>query len=159
PTTQRESRKARSSSPITTIFFGSPSGSGSSSDSSTGSQKRRSSSPIGVPAADSVRKALSSARSIAVLPRLLSCLVASLAQAKRSVNAIERTAQRRASRLDVGPALFLELHDVHDAGLHQLRLWNELNVLVLGLVHVLLGISERLEGNPRRAQRHRLDPR
>jgi hypothetical protein len=64
PTTPRESRKAKSSSPITAIFFGSPSTSGSSSDSSTGSQKRRSRSPIGVPAPDKVRTTLSSARSM-----------------------------------------------------------------------------------------------
>src|SRR5215472_2616060 len=70
PTTPRESRNARSSSPITTIFFGSPSASGSSSDSSTGSQKRRSNSPIGVPAPDSVRNLLSSARSMANLQML-----------------------------------------------------------------------------------------
>src|SRR5450756_591121 len=67
PTTPRESRNASNSSPITTSFFGGQSGSGNSSDSSTGSQNRRSRSPIGVPAPLSVRKRLSSARSMAVL--------------------------------------------------------------------------------------------
>src|SRR5450631_4857353 len=67
PTTPRESRNASSSSPITTIFFGTPSASGNSSDSNTGSQNRRSNSPIAVPAPLSVRNLLSSARSMADL--------------------------------------------------------------------------------------------
>src|SRR6267154_2897228 len=67
PTTPRESRKASSSSPITTIFFGGLSASGNSSDSKTGSQKRRSSSPMPVPGPLSVRNLLSSARSMDVL--------------------------------------------------------------------------------------------
>jgi hypothetical protein len=49
---------------MTTIFFGGPSASGNSSDSRTGSQNRRSNSPIPVPAPLSVRKRLSSARSM-----------------------------------------------------------------------------------------------
>src|SRR6266436_767445 len=64
PTTPRLSRKASSSSPITAIFFGGPSASGNSSDSSTGIQNRRSNSPIGVPEPLSVRNLLSSARSM-----------------------------------------------------------------------------------------------
>src|SRR4051794_696538 len=70
PTTPRESRKASSSSPRTTIFFGSPSGSGSSSDRSTGIQNRRNNSPMPVPGPDSVRNLLSSARSMADPPDL-----------------------------------------------------------------------------------------
>src|ERR1700733_11622397 len=66
PTTPRESRKASNSSPITAIFFGGPSASGNSADSSTGNQKRRSNSPIGVPAPLSVRNLLSSGRSMAI---------------------------------------------------------------------------------------------
>ena len=81
PTTPRVSRKASSSSPITTIFFGGPSASGNSSDSSTGSQNRRSNSPIPVPAPLSVRNLLSSARSMGVL-RNLFCFWPSLAQAE-----------------------------------------------------------------------------
>src|SRR5450432_2565221 len=68
PTTPRESRNANSSSPITRIFFGGPSASGNSAESRTGSQKRRSNSPIGVPASLSVRNLLSSARSIFLPP-------------------------------------------------------------------------------------------
>src|SRR5437762_13255289 len=64
PTTPRESRKASNSSPITKIFFGGPSASGNSADSSTGSQNRRSNSPMPVPAPLSVRNRLSSARSM-----------------------------------------------------------------------------------------------
>src|SRR5271154_7146300 len=64
PTTPRESRKASSSSPKATIFFGGPSASGNSSDSKTGIQNRRSNSPIGVPEPLSVRNLLSSARSM-----------------------------------------------------------------------------------------------
>src|SRR5882724_5741350 len=71
PTTPRVSRKASSSSPIATIFFGGQSGSGSSSDSNTGNQNRRSSSPMAVPAPLSVRNLLSSARSIEGLRVLL----------------------------------------------------------------------------------------
>src|SRR5260370_39774927 len=67
PTTPRESRKASSSSPITMIFSGGPSASGNSSESRIGSQKRRSNSPIPVPAPLSVRNLFSSARSMAVL--------------------------------------------------------------------------------------------
>ena len=67
PTTPLESRKASISSPITTIFFGVPSASGNSFDSSTGSQNRRSNSPMPVPAPLSVRNWLSSARSMGVL--------------------------------------------------------------------------------------------
>src|SRR6202047_888761 len=67
PTTPRLSRNASNSSPLTTIFFGGPSASGNSSVSNTGNQKRRSSSPIGVPAPLSVRNLLSSARSMAFL--------------------------------------------------------------------------------------------
>src|SRR5262249_54159787 len=87
PTTPRESRKASSSSPITTIFFGVPSASGSSSDSSTGIQNRRSNSPIGVPAPDSVRNLLSSARSMETSGA--NRFGASLEQAGASVN-VER---------------------------------------------------------------------
>src|SRR5262249_50070580 len=61
-------RKASSASPRTLIFFGGPSRSGSSSDSRTGSQNRRRSSPIGVPAPLSVNSLLSSALSIASHP-------------------------------------------------------------------------------------------
>src|SRR5437899_9704668 len=71
PTTPLVSRKASSSSPITTIFIGGPSASGNSFDSSTGIQNRRSNSPIPVPAPLSVRKALSSARSMACPPELV----------------------------------------------------------------------------------------
>src|ERR1043166_7344775 len=71
PTTPRVSRNASSSSPITVIFFGGPSASGNSSDNSTGSQNRRSNSPIGVPAPLSVRNLLSSARSIGFPPEPL----------------------------------------------------------------------------------------
>ena len=60
----RVSRKASSSSPMTVIFFGAPSASGSSSDSRTGSQNRRSSSPIGVPDPLCVSSLLSSALSM-----------------------------------------------------------------------------------------------
>src|SRR6266404_8298322 len=67
PTTPLESRNASSSSPITTIFFGGPSASGNSFESSTGIQNRRSNSPIPVPAPLSVRNLLSSARSMGVL--------------------------------------------------------------------------------------------
>src|ERR1700693_2143248 len=70
PTTPRESRNASSSSPSTTIFFGGPSASGNSSESKTGNQKRRSNSPIGVPAPLSVRNLLSSARSMVCPPGL-----------------------------------------------------------------------------------------
>src|SRR5216684_6827533 len=87
PTTPRLSRNASSSSLITTIFFGGPSASGSSLESNTGNQKRRSSSPIPVPAPLSVRNLLSSARSIACPPGFCLLLLASLAQAKRGVNA------------------------------------------------------------------------
>src|ERR1700682_1135547 len=66
PPTPRESRNASSSSPITTIFFGTPSASGNSSDSNTGGQNRRSNSPIAVPAPLSVRNLLSSARSMGI---------------------------------------------------------------------------------------------
>ena len=72
PTTPLLSRKASSSSPITTIFFGVPSASGNSSDSSTGSQNRRSNSPMPVPAPLSVRNLLSSARSMG-RPPILFC--------------------------------------------------------------------------------------
>src|SRR5258705_1200476 len=68
PTTPRVSRKASSSSPMTTIFFGVPSASGNSSDSSTGIQKRRSNSPMPVPGPLSVRNLLSSARSMGKPP-------------------------------------------------------------------------------------------
>src|SRR6267142_3234972 len=88
PTTPRESRKASSSSPITTIFFGGPSASGNSSDSNTGIQNRRSNSPIPVPAPLSVRNLLSSARSIECPPSCY-CFWHSLAQAERGVNAGE----------------------------------------------------------------------
>src|ERR1700710_1942968 len=71
PTTPLESRNASSSSPMTTIFFGGPSASGNSADSSTGSQNRRSNSPMPVPAPLSVRNLLSSARSIRGLRLLL----------------------------------------------------------------------------------------
>src|SRR5205085_2767913 len=52
----------------TMIFLGSPSGSGSSSDSSTGIQNLRSNSPMPVPGPASVRNLLSSARSMADPP-------------------------------------------------------------------------------------------
>src|SRR6267154_3763507 len=68
PTTPRLSRNASNSSPITTIFFGGPSASGNSADSDTGSQNRRNSSPMPVPAPLSVRNLLSSARSMACPP-------------------------------------------------------------------------------------------
>src|SRR3954447_23536654 len=86
PTTPRESRKANNSSPITTIFFGGPSASGSSADSNTGSQNRRSNSPMPVPAPLSVRNLLSSARSMAGPPDFV-LLGDSLAQVGRGVNA------------------------------------------------------------------------
>src|SRR6185295_10134864 len=60
---------------MTTIFFGVPSASGSSSDSSTGIQKRRSNSPMPVPAPLSVRNLLSSARSMGDLRILVLVLV------------------------------------------------------------------------------------
>src|SRR5216684_4096843 len=71
PTTPRLSRKANNSSPITTIFFGGPSASGNSSESKTGNQKRRSNSPMAVPAPLSVRNLLSSARSMGCPPEVL----------------------------------------------------------------------------------------
>jgi hypothetical protein len=56
---------------MTMIFFGGPSASGNSSDSSTGNQKRRSNSPIAVPAPLSVRNLLSSARSMGCPPDVI----------------------------------------------------------------------------------------
>src|SRR3954471_21572876 len=53
------SRNANRSSPRILIFLGGPSRSGSSSDSSAGIQKRRNSSPIGVPLPLPVRNSLS----------------------------------------------------------------------------------------------------
>src|SRR5579871_2021886 len=304
PTWPRESRKASSSSPMTTIFLGSPSTSGSSSDNATGSQKRRSNSPIPVPAPDSVRNLLSSARSIATSRRrslrnfvLLLCklgaggakgqsestipctpiglrqaveleerqlvpiaplkcdlpindmeepasaqslrvppfqdgplavfeeifpdanhlghLEAGLEHRANRLAAMDRTFSHlmvgrvraikrcerinigaiecidpggdnllrryrsyqpaRASRrschpqrrdagpadswLDVAPALLLTLNHAHDAGGNDLSLRYELDLLVLGLAHVLLRIAAGLERHLRRAQRHRLDPR
>src|SRR5712692_485087 len=94
PTTPRESRNASSSSPITTIFFGGPSASGSSLDKSTGIQNRRNNSPIGVPEPLSVRNLLSSARSIACPPGFCLLLWQSLAQAKRGVNAAVELSER-----------------------------------------------------------------
>src|SRR5471032_616996 len=61
------SRKASRSSPITLIFFGGPSRSGSSADNSAGIQKRRSRAPIGVPASLCVRNSLSALLSISSL--------------------------------------------------------------------------------------------
>src|ERR1700746_3020468 len=173
PTRPRESRKASSSSPSTTIFFGSPSGSGSSSDNSTGSQKRRNSSPIGVPAPDSVRNLLSSARSMRASRILVlisgklgagagarQCGLRTTAPAFRCVIGRAGSPWWKSNALwfDVGPALLLQLHHPHDAGLDDLCLRYDRDVLVLGLVHVLLGVAAGLERNLRRAQRHRLDP-
>ena len=70
---------------MTTIFFGVPSASGNSSDSSTGSQKRRSNSPMPVPAPLSVRNLLSSARSMGRPPGCY-CFWPRLAQVGRGVN-------------------------------------------------------------------------
>src|SRR5690348_539779 len=61
------------------------------------------------------------------------------------------------SRLDVGPTQLLQLHDVDDAGLDQLGLRNDRNILVLRLAHVLLRIAAGLVRNLRRAQRYRFD--
>src|SRR5215472_13489888 len=64
PTAPSVVRKASSSSPRILIFFGAPSRSGSSLESSAGIQKRRSSSPIGVPLPLLVRNSLSAQLSI-----------------------------------------------------------------------------------------------
>src|ERR1700722_151602 len=91
PPTPRESRNASSSSPITTSFLGAPSASGNSSDNRTGSQNRRSSSPIGVPSPLSVRNLLSSARSMGVLRvRLLLLVELGAAKARRQRNLFSR---------------------------------------------------------------------
>ena len=70
---------------MTVIFFGGPSASGNSSDSSTGSQNRRSSSPIGVPAPLSVSNLLSSALSMAFL-RGFVLLLSKLGAARRGAS-------------------------------------------------------------------------
>src|ERR1700733_528384 len=91
PTTPRESRNASNCPPITTIFLGAPSASGNSSDNRTGSQKWRSSSPIGVPSPLSVRNLLSSARSMGVLRvRLLLLVELGAAKARRQRNLFSR---------------------------------------------------------------------
>jgi len=64
PTAPRESRKATSDWPMTVTRTGGQSGPGSSSESSTGVQKRRNKSPIGVPAPVRVSRSFSSADSI-----------------------------------------------------------------------------------------------
>src|SRR5690348_4990501 len=64
PTLPLESRKATRYSPRTLSLIGGESGSGTSSGSRTGSQKRRKSSPMGVPELVWVIRALSSALSI-----------------------------------------------------------------------------------------------
>src|SRR5271169_608540 len=155
PTTPRESRKASSSSPSTTIFFGGPSASGNSSESSTGSQKRRSNSPIGVPAPLSVRNLLSSARSMADLPESYfafgeawrRCGQASMRPRTWPLPPPAHGFQLMVSSswFHVGPAPLFQLHDAHDAGLDNLRLRNDRNLLVLSLVHVLLGVATRFE--------------
>src|SRR5260370_21961327 len=63
------------------------------------------------------------------------------------------------SRLNVGPALLLQLHYTHNAGLHDCRLENNGNFLVLDLVHIFLGIAAGFEGDRWRALPDRLDPR
>src|SRR5258705_13244627 len=63
------------------------------------------------------------------------------------------------SRLDVAPALLLQLHYTHNAGLHDRRLGDNGNLLVLDLVHIFLGIAAGLEGDFWRALLDRLDPR
>src|SRR5579885_465361 len=72
------SRKATSSSPSSFTRTGSQSGAGSSSESSTGSQNRRSSSPIGVPGPTCVSRSLSAWLSMLLLllgdPSLLGVL-------------------------------------------------------------------------------------
>src|SRR5262249_20063246 len=68
PTRPSVSRKATSSSPITVTRTGGPSGAGSSWERSTGTQKRRKNSPIGVPAPVRVKSSLSLALSIASPP-------------------------------------------------------------------------------------------
>src|SRR5689334_14123435 len=60
---------------------------------------------------------------------------------------------RLRSRLDVGPALLLQLHDVDDPGLDKLSLRNDRDTLVLRLLHVLLRIAAGLVGNLGRTQR------
>src|SRR5262245_23519054 len=69
PTLPSLARKAMRSSPISLIFLGGPSRSGSSSDNSAGSQNRRRSSPIGVPLPLRVRNSLSAWLSIHSLSR------------------------------------------------------------------------------------------
>src|SRR4051795_2943926 len=63
------------------------------------------------------------------------------------------------SRPDVGPALLLQFHYTHNARLHDCRLGNYWNFLVLDLVHIFLGIAAGFEGNGWRALLDRLDPR
>src|SRR5258708_347871 len=94
PTTPRLSRNASSSSPITTIFFGGPSASGSCFDSSTGIQKRRSNSPIPVPAPLSVRNLLSSARSMGCPPEFVLLLPEIGSDAARRQRVSRGTARR-----------------------------------------------------------------
>src|SRR5476651_148992 len=71
PTRPLVSRKASSCSPRILIFFTGPSRSASSSDRSAGIQKRRSSSPIGVPLPLCVRNSLSALLSIVSSTRRL----------------------------------------------------------------------------------------
>src|SRR5216684_3803635 len=127
PTTPRLSRNASSSSPITTIFFGGPSASGNSPDSNTGNQKRRSSSPIPVPAPLSVRNLLSSARSMKVSSGgFASCFGQSLAQAERGVNACvaphpEELAKQASRRMDAKQELAAILRDARKGALLRMR--------------------------------------
>src|SRR5258705_12160915 len=72
------------------IFFGGPSASGNSSDSSTGNQKRRSNSPMPVPGPLSVRNLLSSARSMAASGFVLAFAELGAGQAGRQRRAIAR---------------------------------------------------------------------
>src|SRR5579884_957913 len=69
PSRPSVSRKATRSSPSSRTLTGGQSGSGSSSAMSTGSQKRRSSSPIGVPGPTRVSSSLSDSLSIGFPPR------------------------------------------------------------------------------------------
>src|SRR6476620_1408488 len=104
PTTPLVSRKASNSSPMTTIFFGVPSASGNSFDSSTGIQNRRSNSPMPVPALLSVRNLLSSARSMGGL-RIDYCFSPRLTQAERRVNVAASSYGGLAKRNPPSPAI------------------------------------------------------
>src|SRR5688572_15441979 len=97
---------------------------------------------------------ITSAMRMAVLP----CPTEQYARGARGVaTALPQPRWMQVLGPHVAPTLLLELHHPHHARLHEGRLRDERDLLVLGLAHVVLGVAACLERDRGPALGHRLD--